>query len=284
MTTSVNLFYEYCYRGPGKVISNLIKGLEELQITCISNSHDPVGYCGLLQTISGVHDKNLCSSLCGPNLFVLPSEWGTNSKKYKHFIVPSQWVHDLYRRFSELDHATIDVWAVGIDVNFWKKDITNTQNRCLVYFKSRADDELSWVLNKLNSMKIDYEVFKYGHYTDLELKDACNRCNFSILLTGTESQGIGYMEMLSMGLPSYVINKCVWDDNPNHKVSATSVPYFDDTCGVITNEFNLDRLDEFVQSLNNYQPRKFICDNFALSHKSKDYYQLLEKHNCIRGL
>lgn len=275
----VNLFYEYSQRGPGKVAANLIKGLKELQINCTSNSSESTGYCGLLQSVQNVHDKKLYSALCGPNLFTLPLEWGEECKNYKHFITPSKWVHNLYRQFSELDHATIDIWPVGIDTNFWKKDTNSDEKRCLIYFKHRLDEELSQIISTLSKSGINYEVLKYGHYTEQELMESCIRCSFAILLTGTESQGIGYMEILSMGLPCYVINTNVWSDNHGHKADATSVPYFDNKCGIIMD--NLARLDEFAQSLNTYDPRSFICNNFTLSKMSSDYYCLLEKYNCL---
>lgn len=280
--TQVNLFYEYSQRGPGKVAANLIKGLQEIQINCVSNNFISEGYCGLLQSISGVHDKKLHSALCGPNLFVLPVEWGNACKQYSHFIVPSQWVSNLYRKFTVLDHATIDVWPVGIDTKFWEKNIAITAPKCLVYFKHRSDEELSRIVNKLNKLGIGYEILKYGYYTENDLVQSCNRCNFCIILTGTESQGIGYMEILSMGLPCYVMNKNSWDDG-SYKVEASSVPYFDGTCGIITDTFDLDKFDEFVQSLDTYKPRDFICGNFTLSKKATDYYQLLKKYNCLRG-
>ena len=282
----VNLLYDYDARGPGKVIHNLMKGFEKIGVEFQSNNFDlPPSdgyYCGLLQSIPHVHDKKLYSALCGPNLFVLPSGWGEVCKNYKHFIVPSQWVHDKYRRFSDLDGATIDIWPVGIDTEFWTNSSSLTSDkRCLIYFKSRLCVEAIAVANKLNQMGIAYDVLEYGHYNEKEMIEYCNRCNFAILITGTESQGIGYMEILSMGLPCYVLNKTIWDYDSSCIVSSTSVPYFDETCGIIVDGADLNRLDEFVQSINTYRPRDYICNNFTLAKKAKDYYELLELYNCI---
>lgn len=277
--SGVNLFYEYTNYGPGKVVKNLIRGLEQIGTSYSINKKVANYHNGLLQTIANVHDMNLHSSLCGPNLFVLPTEWGKYCKSYKHYIVPSQWVHDLYRRFTELDHATIDIWQSGIHTDFWKRN-TIANIKCLIYIKNRPKSDLQNITTKLDNMKISYTTLEYGQYTEQDMITACNTCNFAILATGTESQGIGYMEILAMGLPCYVLNRTIWKNN-NYGVPATSVPYFDDTCGIIADDLDFSRLDAFVQSINQYQPRDFICNNFNLSKKANDYCNLLKQYNCI---
>jgi SAM-dependent methyltransferase len=277
----VNLIYDYTGGGPGKLIRNLTRGFDEAGVPYVHNNYDAKGnYYGILQTVGGIHDRKIHSALCGPNIFITPSDWGNSCKLYNHYIIPSQWVLDKYRKFPLLEHATIDVWAVGIDTEFWKKELPATTKRCLIYFKGRRGAELVSIANKLNSLKIEYDILEYGYYNDAILKGACYRCDFAVLLTGTESQGIGYMEILSMGLPCYVMNKTLWDYYPQYASSATSVPCFDSTCGMVIDNFDLSRLDEFVQKLDTYKPREFICNNYTLAQKARDYYRLLEKYDC----
>jgi len=278
----VNLFYEYVGGGPGKVIKNLIKGLEENNISCISNDLDnKIYYTGLLQSIINVHDKQLSHALCGPNLFVIPPDWGESCQLYSHYIVPSQWVLDKYRTFWTLDHATIDVWASGIDTEYWQCD-EKKQNRCLIYYKNRRIIELANIINHLNSIKMDYDLLEYGYYSEKELFDVCTRCSCAILLTGTESQGIGYLEILSMNVPCFVCNKSKWDTNPHFgPFAASSVPYFDESCGVISDQFNGLFFNEFVSKLTSFSARKYVIDNFTLKQRGQEYYKLLQQYNCI---
>ena len=58
---------------------------------------------------------------------------------------------------------------------------------------------------------MDYVVLNYGSYTELDLLSAGEQSLFAILNTSTESQGIAYQEILSMGVPCYVIDKKIWD-------------------------------------------------------------------------
>ena len=172
MTIGVNLFYDYNQMGPGKVIKNLIKGLDEIGVPHASNDYSDETknyYCGVLQGISGLHDKKLSHALLGPNLFILPIDWGDNIKKYKHYVVPSQWVLDKYRKFHAMEHATIDVWPVGIDTEYWKKRSIPDCNRALIYFKGRRGAELVDIVNKLHKLKIEYDIVEYGYYTEEEL-------------------------------------------------------------------------------------------------------------------
>ena len=97
-----------------------------------------------------------------------------------------------------------------------------------------------------------------------------------MLITSTESQGIAYQELLSMNVPCYCIDKTVWDDRDGHSYPATSVPYFDKSCGIKTSD--LSDLDQFLDNIHLYEPRKYIVDNLGLEKQAKNYVNILE--NC----
>ena len=216
----------------------------------------------------------------GPNFFVVPSGWGEFCKRFDRYIVPSLWVKKKYAEYTELSHATIDVWPAGIDTAVWTKTTSNAKPKVLVYFKSREQSELDNVTKVLDQNSIDFKVLKYGDYDEKDLYTACIECNCCILLTGTESQGIAYMQILSMGLPIYVINKSKFDYFGKYKetpVDSTSVPYFDKSCGFVDNSFIEDNFLRFLSSLSDFDPFSFIRERFTTKRCAKEYIDILEK-------
>ena len=88
------------------------------------------------------------------------------------------------------------------------------------------------------------------------------------MLDNTESQGLATLEILSSGLPMFV-----WEMttlyNPNYphiRCDATSIPYWDERCGVkyfggnqLDNKFN-----KFLNNLESYNPRQYVKENLDL--------------------
>jgi len=280
MKKEVNLHFNSISRGPGKVVENLAKGLVENGWSVYANDtlRKDV-YQGCLQEVHAIGALEK-STLMGPNLFVVPSEWGEFCKRFDRYIVPSLWVKKKYAEYTELSHATIDVWPVGIDTEVWTKTTASAKPKVLVYFKSREQSELDNVTKVLNQNSIDFKVLKYGDYDEKSLYTACIECNCCILLTGTESQGIAYMQILSMGLPIYVINKSKFDYFGKYKetpVDSTSVPYFDKSCGFVDNSFIEDNFLRFLSSLSDFDPFSFIRERFTTKRCAKEYIDILEK-------
>jgi hypothetical protein len=283
MINSLILLYNNSnHRGPGKVVQNLKLGLDKNNIKCknfITQSNILYEKIGMLQV---VNNWNIlpASSLVGPNLFVIPSENKAICKHFNNFLVPSQWVLDIYRNFSELDHAKIDIWTVGIDTDKWQ--IINRQTeklKCLLYYKNRSKQDLIVVKKILQKYNIEFKELHYGNYVESDLIDACAWANFCVLLTGTESQGIAYMEILSTNLPCFVFNKPTWDYDGKHQISpATSVPYFNKNCGEITDNIDLIKFEDFLDGIKKYKynPGDFIREYFNLKKCSQDYVNLLK--------
>ena len=272
--------------GPGKVIQNLKLGLDKLNIKhYLGYQNDDQVYVGVIQLMTNYQKlvEKFKETIAGPNLFVLPSEQKEFCKSFKHFIVPSQWTLDLYRQFRELDHATIDIWPVGIDTELWKPSenkLKAPRPLGLIYHKDRAAQDLELAKRLVAKAGADYIVLPYGNYKEMELLEAVQKVDFSILLTGTESQGIAINQIMASNVPCYVFNKEYWDYNGQYKkVSATSVPYFDDRCGVISpNKITVLHFKEFLEKLDTFNPRQYILENLDLCRQAQKYYDLLEKY------
>ena len=256
------------HRGPGKVYQNLAKSLvltgHQVNQQIIGD-HD-LTVC--LQYIAGMQNLSSHNTLFGPNLVTLPTELqDLYSDQTKHFLVPSQWVKDLYSKFAFVNPENIHVWSVGIDTDFWKPSQNKKPTQdCFIYYKNRSQSDLNIVQLMLKKLKLSYSILEYGKYTEEQLKETCDNSRFAILLTGTESQGIGYMEIMSMEIPCYVFNQPTWKHEGSELTCpASSVPYFSEICGTFSdNHVSLDHFSNFVDDVDKFEPRTYIVQKHSL--------------------
>lgn len=251
------------HRGPGKVYQNLVKGLKSLGhgVNQPIIGEPDLNVC--LQMVPAIHNLDPAKTLFGPNLVVLPTEARELfSDPSRHFLVPSQWVKDCYCQFDFVHPNNLHVWAVGIDLDRWNVSPKPKPNQdCFIYFKNRSEEDLRIVKLLLNKFGLKYTILQYGSYTEDQLRKACAESRFAVLLTGTESQGIAYMEILSTNTPCYVFNKATWEsEDKKIKQLASSVPYFDDGfCGAISpDRISLEHFTEFLNALDKLCPGYYM--------------------------
>jgi hypothetical protein len=257
--------------GPGKVAMNLVEGLKKLGIDFVENEERDMNGC--LASWSPRFKDLPRETLVGPNLMVLPTDDPSVWSYFDNVVVPCEWVKNKYKKFNLPSNIYLHQWAVGIDTElFFPKK--GTKSKCLIYNKRGSRQNLELIIQTLNSLKISYIVLDYGSYTESDLLTACEQSLFAVLNTGTESQGIAYQEILATGVPCYVIDKTVWDDQPGYSFPATSVPYFDDRCGI--KHHNFSRFGEFLDKLSGFESREYILDNLTLEKSAKEYLNILE--------
>ncbi len=162
-----------------------------------------------------------------------------------------------------IDKENICIIPTGIisekRLNNLKKSKRNSD--CLVYFKNRDEIDLQKVIEFLKSKSISYRLFEYGKYKNNALINAAKKSEFCVMINGSESQGIATQEILMMDLPIYVWN--LPRENLNN--FASSVPYFDSRCGIITNSFDefINNFEIFINKLNLYNPSSLIEDKLT---------------------
>ena len=259
--------------GPGKVVSNLVRGLEMCGIEVLHNQEGQ--YNGCLQSWGTPIRHMNPNTIVGPNLCVIPTECPWVWTRFSNMVVPSEWLKEMYETFDciKTGITRINVWAVGIDTDKFCPIDDDKKWDVLLYVKGR-EEEAKEIVKFLEQTRLRVVVICYGNYTEEQLIKFARESKCCILLTKTESQGIGYQEILSMGVPCYVINKSVWDDYIGWSFPATSVPYFDERCGVI--EENMMNFEIFYDGVQSYNPRQYIIDNLELSDAAKKYVSILE--------
>lgn len=267
--------------GPGKVCHNLRLGLLSLGYYVKDNAVCDINGC--LQSDIRQYMTLPKKTLMGPNLFVIPSEHPHAFRAYDNFVCPSEWVKSLYVTYEVTKGKNIFVWSVGIDTNYFNDSNKNINFDCLLYVKNTTNqvsqEKIKAVIDNLNNNKLSYKVLEYGKYKNDDLIQLTKNCRFCILLTGTESQGIAYMEILSSGIPCYVIDQTIFSYN-GITFPATSVPYFNDKCGVIDN-MEMKSFTFFLDNVNNFSPRDYILSNHTLEISANKYLDILSESQGV---
>ena len=270
----VHLYYNNTTRGPGKVVTNLIKGLNLLNKNYSENtSFDSIAkddkiIC--LQEHELLETELSKRALVGPNVCVLPSDNNNIMKgNYRKLIVPCEWVKKLYSQHVPTDK--IEVWPVGVDTEDFKPINEKKTIDCILYYKGRDGNHLNRVESFLQSRNMAYVTIQYGTYNEEDFKLYMSKSKFCFMLDGTESQGLATLEIMASGLPVFV-----WDQTTWNGFDATSIPYWDDRCGIkyfggdqLENKFN-----QFLDNLDTFNPRQYVIENLDLKIQAKKLIDL----------
>jgi len=171
----------------------------------------------------------------------------------------------------------IKIWPVGIDTDiFLDKSQSEKEYDFLIYFKRRSVDELNFVIEQLNIMNKNYIIIEYGKYNESQFIDAISKSKYGIVIDSCESQGIAIQEMMSCNLPLLVWNIEHWEDRGiEHKCNATSIPYWNSSCGEFFFNFNHIR-EKFNLLINNsYNTRDYILKNLTINISTERIINIL---------
>lgn len=273
----IGLYFNYRERGPGKVVDNLIKGLDLSDIKYRINSEGDVNL--ILQNCKRL-SENLSNCFLGPNICTLPidNQYVMNWNSYNKLLVPSEWVKNLYKRW--VPEEKIEIWPVGIDTDRFT-DKSGCEKECdfLVYFKRRSTQDLHSVLNKLKENNLTYKVLEYGNYVESEFIDLISKSKYGFVVDNCESQGIAIQEMMSCNLPLIVLDSKEWIDRGDlFKCEATSVPYWEsERCGfkLYSIEKLYSKYEIFVST--NYSSREFIIENLSIEKTTENLIHIIKK-------
>lgn len=270
MEKSLGIFHCSMAMGPGKVLGYLILGLSKLNANYKINE---IGDSNIvLQNHTIIYEnKNINNLLLGPNVFDIPSDnlIAMNYDNYKSLIVSSDWVKNLYKKW--IPEEKITVWNVGIDYNMYSPKNSDIYYDFLVYHKRRSIEDLNSVIGFLNDSKLTYKIISYGNYSESDFIDTISKCRYGLVINNSETQGIAIQEMMSCNLPLLVWDIKKWTDRgKNNEVDATSIPYFDSTCGYVVYSFEelKDCFHTFINSY--YEPREYIlkyCNYITQANK-----------------
>ena len=286
--------------GLEKVFINLCKGLDELGVDYVKNRPfkkiqpgEPVIVLGVGKyALKGYDQQN--PVIAGIGLASHPAEWPDLFTAYPvaKYLQHSDWAMDIYIPWYEKENC--DTWPSGIDTGHWSP-IANTEKKVdfLVYSKFLFDREKNSaelkqpILNKLNELSYSYREIVYGHYTETEFHDLLQQCKAMIFLCEHESQGFACCETMAMNVPVFAWDQGFWLDPNRFKwnnpvVPATSVPFFDERCGMTFKDFDAfeKNIAPFFNKVKNgdFAPREYVLQNLTLKKSAE---RMLEIVNSV---
>jgi len=276
-----------------KVVDNFIRGLNLLGIRYAFNpsllltkrSEKIISFGLGMRGLEGVKKDTPVIAAIG---FPYPLELPELCEKYniRKFLQHSEWVLNLAKSAKVYDDEIFDLWAAGIDTAEWqpKTNLAAKAIDVLIYNKiywdkERLDIQLVQPIREfLTSRDYSFAEITYGNYFNEEYKDKLARAKVMIFLSAHESQGIAYQECLASDVPIIAWDQGQWLDPVRFKynkpvVRATSVPFFDERCGVKfgnINEFFVRFEQFFDDSMSiKFSPREFILDNLSIERSTK---------------
>jgi hypothetical protein len=290
--------------GMQMVVRNFLIGLRRRRI--VHSYNRPFFTIGESKTvisfglgINGVKGLRRATPLIAAIGFPYPSELPELTGEYnlQKFLQHSQWTLDLVRSADVYDTRVFDIWPAGIDTDDWvpiqktgAKDID-----VLIYDKIHWDRPatinalLNPIRSFLDSNRYSFCEVTYGNYTKVDFKRQLGRAKAMIFVSAHESQGLAYQECLSSGVPVMAWDPGYWLDPIRYKyqrpvVPATSVPYFDQRCGVTFVDINdfVAKFQSFFDdcSAGKFNPREFVLETLSIE---KSTGRMLEIYNSIQS-
>jgi hypothetical protein len=191
------------------------------------------------------------------------------AKKFKNYLVQSQWVAELWKWSDpELtkDYAFY-VYPASVDILSGYEQVFNDRQpniNCLFYTKYQSDQNRELAESVYKSRGHSAITLVYGEYTLDQLRDACRRVEYCIYNSCCEKSSNALMEILACGVPIYVIEQKRWIGNDKFD-QCSSAPHFDDRCGMIGDFWSKD-FDIFYNNVKTgkYDPHAFILDGYTV--------------------
>lgn len=295
-----NLIRKKKVGGVEKVFINLQKGLDELNVDYTINlpfkqikPGEPVVVLGVGKyALEGYAQPN--PIIAGIGLMTHPAYWPDLCTEYPvaKYLQHSEWAKNIYVPYYGADHC--DLWPAGIETEKWvpaegieKKYDLLIYNK-IMWDRQQTEAELKLpILKMLDERGLSYREIVYGQYEEHDYMAMLKECKAMIFLCEHESQGFACCEALSMNIPVFAWDQGLWLD-PNRfdwgeqkPVQATSVPFFDDTCGMTFNGLNGfgEKFGLFWQKVTEraFAPRDYVLQNLTLKKSAEQMLVIVDE-------
>jgi glycosyltransferase involved in cell wall biosynthesis len=293
-------------RGLSMVTDNLVLGLNRLGVSCRVHRHArrsrPGAHVGIIRGPTELCRKIAERVPCaiGPGGIYASQEWPEMFTKSRAicFVQACEWAADIFR---PVYGERVKVWPVGIDTERLAPLPSDPKRfDFLVYDKRRWPDTppgrdlMEPCLDVLRGQGYTWQHLRYGCYPRggvAAFHRMVRDCRAMLFICENETQGIAYNEVLSLGVPILAWDRQQWFDPERFRfgldfVAASSVPYFDDRCGLTFCgvEDLPDRLGQFMERhrAGRFSPRDYVLENLGLEHCARKYLELFQNSTTPR--
>jgi hypothetical protein len=191
----------------------------------------------------------------------------------------SPWVKTLFEEFIHGPRVQFVPLPFPVDTEKFKPDETPKTIDCLVYYKHRKPAILTRIMEELTvNQQLSCQLFRYSNYKEEEYIKALKSTKFAVWIGCGESQGFALQECLSMNVPIVVLDVESQFDETSHtgeglydnllgkaELKATTIPYWDDRCGLVTKKEDemRSKIEGMSKTWMNFKPRDFILENLS---------------------
>lgn len=274
--------------GMQTVVNNFRLGLERKNIPYTYNS--PTFFVGKSKKVisfglgqKGVSGLNKSNPIIAAIGFPYPGDLPNLCRDYNivKFLQHSEWSLNFVKSAGIYDDKLFDIWSAGIDIDEWKPSANAVKKDIdvLIYNKTYWDTEITDrelvepIRQYLRTHNLTFTEVTYGKYSKEEYKSKLAQAKVMVFLSAHESQGIAYQECLATGVPVMAWDQGFWLDPYRFQINkpvvpATSVPYFDDRCGVKFSGIDQFKtmFGQFFENarMGKYQPREYVSENLSV--------------------
>jgi hypothetical protein len=258
------------YGGPTVVLLGTLLGLyqdaaeRQLPIIILLNEPGDVNWI-FDKTENYKYTVSKCKqAVIGPMIFMPettsePHQHFLYQSGHTHYVIPSQWM----KTFAEEQlrpppSKQLHIWAAGVDTSYFKPSDNKKTQDYFIYFKSQNYDVLRQLKTYLftNYFKMTGTIVMYYYYTPEMLRDAAQSSRFCIVVDGPETQGLASLEIMACNCPLLVI------DEPDRNPSVTC--WDSERCGEKCTSDTIEKVfPTFMERLETYQPREFVCKSYS---------------------
>jgi glycosyltransferase involved in cell wall biosynthesis len=286
-------------RGTMRAFLNLVDGLDRIGASYRINDYRGLrADSGALACVFGkphILDKIPHQSpvLFGTSIYSHPNDNPglPGQRDIRQVLVPSEWV---CRMFEEVWPGIVSVWPVGIDTERWMPAPDAAKDVDVVVY-----DKIAWrrehyerslldpLYAELERRGLRVETLRYGDYREEEMFALGKRCRAMVYLSRHETQGIAAQQMLAAGVPLFAWDEGGFWQDPKYfprEVKfepVTSVPYWDDRCGVKFRGGDdlLETFGVFWKGVEAqaFSPRDMVVERLTLERCASEYVALVRR-------
>ncbi|WP_375597140.1 glycosyltransferase [Devosia sp. Naph2] len=240
----------------------------------------PVGLCGYPSVLDVLASDN-------PAIFghgdVGPSERARQVAEQQRLcliIQPCAWAVEYNR---PIWGDRLRAWPVGIEAPKLADVLKDLD--FVVYDKIRWHREerettvRDALLAKLDAAGLKYEVLRYGAHMETDYLALLARSRGLLFLCEHETQGIACQLAMAAGVPvlawdeGRLVDPTLLREAPD--LIVTSVPYFDDRCGLRFKLADFDRaLSSYLANRANYDPASYVAENLSMRKSGEEYLRM----------
>lgn len=236
------------------------------------------GYPTVLQQVEGLSNPRLI----GPGFSPFDAPEMFDDARNRLVLITCDWYAAMFKQ----NQNALRSWYGGFDVG----DFADSRNQpkthdVLIYDKIYFDRDRNYAetiapfIAMLEANGLTYTVLRYGSHHHDQYLSAVRQSRAMAFFAHQETQGMAYQECLSSNVPVFAWNEGVWLDAQARMagpdpVACTSVPYWDDRCGVtFKTETMLEAWSGFFAKLDTFQPRAFVAERLSLQGSAELYLQ-----------